>query len=54
MFRSSQRGSSSRANAGILALLEAPVATTAFPANRRVSLPQITSNRSPTFDSRRL
>ena len=44
------RSSSSRANSGILGLLEAPVATTAFSANS-VSLPQITSNQSPTFDS---
>ena len=44
------RSSSSRAHFGILGLLEAPVATTTFSASS-VSLPQITWNRSPTFDS---
>ena len=43
--------SSSRANDGIFGLLNAPVATTAFSANS-VCLPEITSNRSPVFDSR--
>ena len=44
------RSSGSRANSGILRLLEAPVATTTFSANN-VSLPPVASNQSPTFDS---